>query len=160
MSGKPKDTGREPSPLARTFSRAARFTRSRKRRASCPQYNPNTGRSRCITAIPVVCCSEWCIFSFVGTVFKVESMAQVVSPHMRTMHYKKSAWRPLPLHRRIRPTPDIGCFRLDQLNKKNIPSVTDTAQEHARDHDQSIKMKNCKNTYPFFWTSTVSRKRL
>ena len=25
------------------------------------------------------------------------------------------------------------------------------AQEHAHDHDQSIKMKNCKNTYPFFF---------
>ena len=44
-------------------------------------------------------------------------------------------------------------IRLDQLNKKNILSVTDTAQERARDHDQSIKMKNRKNTYPFFFTS-------
>ena len=56
----------------------------------------------------------------------------------------------------IRPTPDIGFFRLDQLNKKiyNLSVTfkgkqTDTAQEQARDHDQSIKMKNRKHTYPF-----------
>ena len=104
---------------------------------SCPQYNPNTAGQESLYYRPFICRN-----SIPGGSDGSGSFAAYENQALEKISLTALAVRP----QNIRPTPDIGFFRLDQLNKKiyNLSVTfkgkqTDTAQEQARDHDQSIR---------------------